>query len=66
MEKMLPISGRWRAAAMKSSATCASCCGVAPARSCSLKLKPPVEPRPGIGGGLKASTTASGILAARW
>jgi hypothetical protein len=62
-ELTVPSSGRCRAAAR-------NCCSVAsrisiepPDRSCSQKLKPPCDPRPGIAGGMLATATPSGISA---
>src|ERR1700721_1943669 len=59
----LASSGRLRAAAMNFSTFCVrkerSCL---PDRSSMMKLKPPDEPTPGIEGGEKANTCASGNL----
>ena len=56
-------SGRLRAAARNCCSAVSSVAMSPPDRSCSQKLKPPCEPRPGIAGGMLAIATPSGISA---
>ena len=62
---MRPISGRLRAASMKRCVCCARYSGEPPLRSCNCIVNPDPVPRPGMAGGPKAMTPASGICWAK-
>ena len=61
---ILPISGRFEAAAIKLLVCSAKYCGDFPPLSCNIKLKPAELPRPGIGGGPNANAVPSVISVA--